>query len=99
MADDGAGIAPEERGKIFTAFYRGTTVPTGNGAEAGLGLTIARGIARAYGGDVALDPAPTSGACFRITLPGAEEEVQKAAPRDSGPANGDERAGDDGLRG
>ena len=98
VADDGAGIAQEERGKIFTPFYRGTTVPTGNGAEAGLGLTIARGIARAYGGDVALDPDTTSGACFRISS-GGEEEVQDTPPRDSGPANRDERAGHDGLRG
>ena len=82
VADEGAGIAAEERGKIFTPFYRGTTVPTVSGAETGLGLTIARGIARAYGGDVVLDDAATAGACFRVTLPGAAEvERVQALPQ------------------
>ena len=90
VADEGSGIAPEDRGKIFTPFYRGTTVPTGNGAEAGLGLTIARGIARAYGGDVGLDNATTTGACFRVTLPGAADDDARAAPLR--PADRDQRA-------
>jgi two-component system heavy metal sensor histidine kinase CusS len=98
VTDDGSGIAPEEQGKVFTPFYRGTTVPTGNGAESGLGLTIARGIARAYGGDVVLDSDGTTGARFRVTLPGAEEGAPALAA-DSRPADGDERARHDGLRG
>ena len=75
VADDGSGIAREEHSKIFTPFYRGTTVPTVSGAEAGLGLTIARGIARAYGGDVVLDTGAAAGACFRVTLPVASDDV------------------------
>jgi two-component system heavy metal sensor histidine kinase CusS len=85
VTDEGSGIAREERGKIFTPFYRGTTVPTVSGAETGLGLTIARGIARAYGGDVVLDDAATAGACFRVTLPGADEaERGHALPQEAG---------------
>lgn len=89
VADEGTGIAQEERSKIFTPFYRGTTVPTVSGAETGLGLTIARGIARAYGGDVVLDAAPASGACFRVTLPAHASDV--SAPG-LGPADRDQRA-------
>ena len=81
MADDGSGIAREEHSKIFTPFYRGTTVPTVSGAEAGLGLTIARGIARAYGGDVVLDPGAAAGACFRVTLPVASDDVPRVVVR------------------
>ena len=78
IADQGPGIPEAERGRIFAPFYQGTTVPTASGAEVGLGLTIARGIARAYGGDVALDPEQSGGACFRVTLPAAPEGAAAA---------------------
>jgi two-component system heavy metal sensor histidine kinase CusS len=88
VADDGSGIPPEERSQIFAPFYRGTTVPTVSGAEAGLGLTIARGIARAYGGDVVLDAAATAGACFRVILPAIDAAPPHAAARPGYPAVG-----------
>jgi two-component system OmpR family sensor kinase len=71
ISDEGAGVPDGEAAEIFAPFYRGTTVPTASGVEVGLGLTIARGIARAYGGDVTLEPASDRGACFRVTLPAA----------------------------
>jgi two-component system heavy metal sensor histidine kinase CusS len=82
VADDGSGVPREERSQIFAPFYRGTTVPTVSGAEAGLGLTIARGIARAYGGDVVLDEAATAGACFRVTLPATDATPRQIARPD-----------------
>jgi two-component system heavy metal sensor histidine kinase CusS len=78
IVDQGPGIPEAERGRIFEAFYQGTSVPTASGAEVGLGLTIARGIARAYGGDVALAPEQSGGACFRVTLPAAPEAAAAA---------------------
>jgi two-component system OmpR family sensor kinase len=68
IADQGPGVPAAELDRIFTPFYRGTTVPVGSGVEVGLGLTIARGIARGYGGDIALDTDRSAGACFRVTL-------------------------------
>ena len=87
IADDGPGVPEADRGRIFTPFYQGTTVPTASGAEVGLGLTIARGIARAYGGDVTLDPEDGGGACFRVTLPAAPEAAATGTTRSTAAAS------------
>ncbi|MGH7132121.1 MAG: sensor histidine kinase [Phycisphaerales bacterium] len=69
VADHGPGIAPAEASQIFEPFYRaphheGTTTP-----GLGLGLALARGLARQAGGDLALDRSPGLGAAFTLTLP------------------------------
>ena len=74
VIDTGDGIAADDLGHIFERFYRGaaTVDRTGRPGRAGrgLGLTIARGLARAHGGDVvASSPGPGRGASFRLTLP------------------------------
>jgi signal transduction histidine kinase len=61
VLDDGPGLAPEDRQRAFERF-----VTFGPGVGTGLGLPIARGIARAHGGE--LDH--VDGA-FEIRLPGA----------------------------
>jgi two-component system heavy metal sensor histidine kinase CusS len=81
IADQGAGVPAADRERIFAPFYRGTTVPVGSGVEVGLGLTIARGIARAYGGDVVLDADRAEGACFRVTLRAASAAEAPAIER------------------
>lgn len=65
VRDDGAGVAPADRERIFLAGERGSA-PRGPGE--GLGLAIAREIVDAAGGRLSLD-AVGSGACFRIRLP------------------------------
>jgi two-component system OmpR family sensor kinase len=70
IADRGPGMTAEQAGLVFDRFYR--TDRSRNrlgGANAGLGLAIARSLARAHGGDVELETSPGSGACFRLTLP------------------------------
>jgi two-component system sensor histidine kinase HydH len=64
--DSGSGIDPALAGKLFTPFA--TTKPSGTG----LGLTIARRVAREHGGDLTAADRPTGGACFTLTLPSAE---------------------------
>lgn len=66
VADQGKGIAPEDQGRIFDKFER--VDPTEAGGT-GLGLYIARRLARAMGGDIAVDSAPGQGARFTFTLP------------------------------
>ena len=65
VRDDGPGIPPADRRRIFRAGDRGSA-PRGHGK--GLGLAIAREIAEAHGGRLTLDPRG-SGACFRLSLP------------------------------
>ena len=66
VADQGKGIAPEDQERIFGKFER--VDPTEPGGT-GLGLYIARRLARAMGGDLAVDSAPGQGARFTLTLP------------------------------
>ncbi|MGQ0590482.1 MAG: sensor histidine kinase, partial [Sphingosinicella sp.] len=62
----GKGIAEADQERIFEKFER--VDPTEPGGT-GLGLYIARRLARAMGGDLGLDSAPGQGARFTFTLP------------------------------
>ncbi len=64
IADQGKGIAEQDQERIFEKFER-----LGNGGGAGLGLAIARRLARSMGGDVTLTSAPGEGARFTLALP------------------------------
>jgi signal transduction histidine kinase len=66
VADQGKGIASEDQVRIFEKF--GRVDPTEPGGS-GLGLYIARRLARAMGGDITVDSAPGQGARFVLTLP------------------------------
>jgi signal transduction histidine kinase len=66
VCDPGPGIPPEERERVFEPFYRSGS-PELSGA--GLGLNIARSIARAHGGDVILQAETPHGFCVAIRLP------------------------------
>lgn len=66
IADQGKGIAPEDQARIFDKFERVDPAEPGG---TGLGLYIARRLARAMGGDIAIDSAPGQGARFTFTLP------------------------------
>ena len=68
VSDDGAGIALEEHERIFAPFYRGQTTqrfPEGMG----LGLTIARDLIVAHGGQLTIHSALGQGSRFTICLP------------------------------
>jgi signal transduction histidine kinase len=67
VADEGPGVAPEDRERIFERFERGSA-PSGQGGF-GLGLAIGRELARRMGGELRLDDAPDPGARFVLELP------------------------------
>jgi PAS domain-containing protein/anti-sigma regulatory factor (Ser/Thr protein kinase) len=66
VADQGKGIAREDQERIFEKFER---VDHNEPGGTGLGLYIARRLARAMGGDITVDSAPGQGARFTFTLP------------------------------
>ncbi|MDP9484085.1 MAG: ATP-binding protein [Chloroflexota bacterium] len=70
--DEGPGIAPDERARVFRRFERGSTSQGLDGT--GLGLDVARGLVRAMGGQIRYVSAPKGGAGFRFTLPGERSE-------------------------
>jgi two-component system OmpR family sensor kinase len=69
VTDNGEGIPPEVQPHVFERFVRGDAArPTDGGA--GLGLALARWIARAHGGDVHLVRSSAEGTTFTAVLPG-----------------------------
>jgi signal transduction histidine kinase len=67
VEDDGPGVAPEDRERIFERWTRGADTESGSRQGHGLGLAAARILARGMGGDVTLDPASSSR--FVLTVP------------------------------
>jgi len=67
--DDGPGIVPEQREEVFRPFLRLEESRNPATGGVGLGLTIARDIARFHGGDVVLEDSPLGGLRARIWLP------------------------------
>jgi signal transduction histidine kinase len=70
VADTGDGIAPEERERVFTAFYRGGADAARTSGGAGLGLAVSRAIVEAHGGRIWLADASV-GTRVRFSLPAA----------------------------
>jgi len=68
VADDGAGIAPEDLPHIFEPFYRGRG-SVSDEESSGLGLAIARDIVEAHGGSLDVDSRPGQGSTFTVRLP------------------------------
>jgi signal transduction histidine kinase len=67
VRDRGIGIAPEDVARIFERFERAVSVRHYGGL--GLGLFIARHVADAHGGTIAVESAPGQGSTFTLTLP------------------------------
>ncbi len=74
VSDNGEGIAEEDRGRLFEAFYRGNRARDRQTPGSGLGLSLVEEIVREHGGSVEVDSTPGEGSTFRIILPGADSE-------------------------
>ncbi len=70
-ADTGPGIAPEEREKVFEAFYSGNAPQGGPLKGTGIGLSVVREFVEAHGGTVEIVSGTYPGAHLRIRLPSA----------------------------
>ena len=68
VSDEGPGIPPEDRERVWRPFVR-LTERGGTAGGSGLGLSVARSIAQQHHGEMAIDDAPGGGARFSVLLP------------------------------
>jgi two-component system, OmpR family, sensor kinase len=87
VIDDGPGIPPDQRERIFERFHRVDTARARKSGGAGLGLAIVRAVAEAHGGHVhALARDDARGAQIEIVLPGfVPDPIGAAAPEPAAP--------------
>ncbi|MBN8960220.1 MAG: DUF3369 domain-containing protein [Rhizobiales bacterium] len=70
VTDQGAGLSPEDLGRLFGRFQRLSAKPTAGESSTGLGLSIVKRIVDMHGGTITADsPGPGQGAIFTIKLP------------------------------
>ena len=81
VRDEGVGIAPGDRERIFERFYRMADHEAITGT--GLGLPIARDLARAMGGELDAASVPGVGSSFVLVLPGPAGTIPSAAMADA----------------
>jgi two-component system heavy metal sensor histidine kinase CusS len=72
VRDTGVGIDPEQASSVFEPFHR---VARPEAPGVGLGLPLAREIARAHGGEILLESVPGSGSTFTVRLPTAPADA------------------------
>ena len=73
VADEGAGLSPEDLGRLFGRFQRLSAKPTAGESSTGLGLSIVKRIIDMHGGEVtARSDGPGQGSTFTIVLPATE---------------------------
>lgn len=69
IEDEGPGIPPEHREKVFDRFFSYRPGQSGAASHTGLGLAIVKAIVEGYGGRIEARAAPSGGALFEIRLP------------------------------
>jgi len=73
IADEGAGLSPEDLGRLFGRFQRLSAKPTAGESSTGLGLSIVKRIIDMHGGQVTAESAgPGQGSTFTVSLPATE---------------------------
>jgi PAS domain S-box-containing protein len=69
VSDTGLGIAPDERERIFQKFYRSKDDRIAGIPGTGLGLALARDVARLHGGDITVESEVGRGSTFTVSIP------------------------------
>jgi len=72
VRDDGPGIPPEAKSRIFERFYRVDKARSREQGGTGLGLAIVKNVVQAHGGKVRVESTPGVGTEFFLTLPGVK---------------------------
>src|SRR5262249_9710938 len=76
VVDQGPGVAPAERARIFEPFYRGRDTSGDSWPGSGLGLAIAKGFVEANGGTISVESLPGQGSSFIVSLPIEPERAE-----------------------
>lgn len=76
VCDRGLGVPKGCEEKIFEKFFRAHDALASGIQGSGLGLTLARQIARAHGGDITYEPREGGGSCFTLRLPLARQPLE-----------------------
>jgi two-component system sensor histidine kinase KdpD len=82
VVDQGPGIGPADRARIFEPFYRGPVARDEPWGGSGLGLAIAKGFVEANGGTISVESLVGQGSSFVVTLP-----IEQPAVTDPEPAS------------
>jgi heavy metal sensor kinase len=75
VADEGPGVAPAHRERIFDRFFRVDEARSRDRGGTGLGLAIAKWAVEINGGHITVDQRPNGGSVFRIVLPLGEATI------------------------
>jgi signal transduction histidine kinase len=81
VSDTGIGISPDHIGAIFTPFFQADAGHTRRREGSGLGLSIARRLARLMNGDLTVASTPGRGSSFTLWLPAAEPDESRRPDR------------------
>jgi len=84
VSDSGPGISAEHLPHLFEPFYRVDRARSRELGGVGLGLTIARELVRAHGGDITVHSVPGEGSTFTVRLPQGEEKSPTKGPATGG---------------
>jgi signal transduction histidine kinase len=76
VEDTGVGVPAELHEKIFEPFFQAVDPLTREVGGTGIGLAVARGLARRLGGDVTVESRPGAGATFTLTIPSRGEDSE-----------------------
>jgi signal transduction histidine kinase len=85
VEDNGPGVNPRERRKIFEQFYRADDLLTREVEGTGLGLSIVRNIVRAHGGRIGVEDREGGGSRFTVVLPAAGRRAPRNQPAPAEP--------------
>ena len=69
VSDEGSGVAPRERARIFSRFYRGDGEVSVRTRGAGIGLAVVKELVDRLDAEVDVVEAPGGGARFRVFFP------------------------------
>lgn len=83
VSDRGPGVGPDERARIFEAFYRGRLALHRQVQGSGLGLSLVKRIVEDHGGRIEVGATPGGGATFTVWLPVLPDPASREASADA----------------